>query len=177
MQAETELAVNNIYDDPELSSATNICGSMEPLSLTDDISNISIISGDVPSYNTDPASGDIPISELLSESSSRPLSRNLTTSCLSTTATKDGIEGKRLHRRGPTAFANSIIQGMFVDSKPELISGGDKLNMGNVELHNSIFKKELSNVRSERPSLQKVVDNAPDEISSSISMRSVDAKR
>lgn len=36
---------------------------------------------------------------------SRPWSRNSNTSCLSTTATKDGIEGKRHHRYVPFPFA------------------------------------------------------------------------
>lgn len=44
---------------------------------------------------------------------SRPLSRNSTTSCLSTTATKDGIEGRRLHRHGPTAYSSNIISNMM----------------------------------------------------------------
>lgn len=44
---------------------------------------------------------------------SRPLSRNSTTSCLSTTATKDGIEGRRLHRHGPTAYSSNIIANMI----------------------------------------------------------------
>lgn len=44
---------------------------------------------------------------------SRPLSRNSTTSCLSTTATKDGIEGRRFRRHGPTAYSSHIISGMM----------------------------------------------------------------
>ncbi|KAK6201351.1 uncharacterized protein RJT21DRAFT_34602 [Scheffersomyces amazonensis] len=43
----------------------------------------------------------------------RSLSRNSTTSCLSTTATKDGIEGKRLHRHGPTPYSSNIISNMI----------------------------------------------------------------
>ncbi|KAK6465539.1 hypothetical protein DFJ63DRAFT_24721 [Scheffersomyces coipomensis] len=43
----------------------------------------------------------------------RSLSRNSTTSCLSTTATKDGIEGKRLHRHGPTTYSSNIISNMI----------------------------------------------------------------
>ena len=49
----------------------------------------------------------------LSESFSRPLSRNSTTSCLSTTATKDGVEGKKLHRHGPTPYFSSVIANML----------------------------------------------------------------
>jgi hypothetical protein len=44
---------------------------------------------------------------------SRPLSRNSTTSCLSTTATKDGIEGKRFRRHGPTTYSSNIIANMI----------------------------------------------------------------
>jgi hypothetical protein len=44
---------------------------------------------------------------------SRPISRNSTTSCLSTTATKDGIEGKRFHRYGPTPYSSNIISNMM----------------------------------------------------------------
>lgn len=47
------------------------------------------------------------------ETNSRPLSRNSTTSCLSTTATKDGVEGKKLHRSGPTAYSSNIIVSML----------------------------------------------------------------
>ena len=39
----------------------------------------------------------------------RPLSQNSTTSCLSTTATKDGIEGRHIHRHGPSAYSQNII--------------------------------------------------------------------
>lgn len=44
---------------------------------------------------------------------SRPVSRNSTTLCLLTTATKDGIEGKRLHRHGPTAYFSNVIANMI----------------------------------------------------------------
>lgn len=60
-------------------------------------------------------SGDIP--DLLSFS--RPLSRNSTTSCLSTTATKDGIEGKRFHRHGPTPYSSNIIASMIHSQQQE----------------------------------------------------------
>ncbi|CUM67854.1 uncharacterized protein PRCAT00005563001 [Priceomyces carsonii] len=42
----------------------------------------------------------------------RPSSRNSTTSCFSTMATKDGVEGKKFHRNGPTAYSNSIMASM-----------------------------------------------------------------
>lgn len=51
-----------------------------------------------------------------SEDISRPQSRNSTTSCLSTTATKDGVEGKRIHRhiakqlKGPLAQSQKLYQ-------------------------------------------------------------------
>lgn len=44
---------------------------------------------------------------------SRPVSRNSTTSCLSTTATKDGVEGKKLHRHGPTPYFSNVIANMI----------------------------------------------------------------
>lgn len=44
-----------------------------------------------------------------SENISRPQSRNSTTSCLSTTATKDGIEGKRLSRHAPKALFGNLM--------------------------------------------------------------------
>lgn len=44
---------------------------------------------------------------------SRPASRNSTTSCLLTTATKDGVEGKKLHRHGPTPYSSSVIADMI----------------------------------------------------------------
>lgn len=40
---------------------------------------------------------------------SRPVSRNSMTSCLSTTATKDGIEGKKIHRHGPSPYFANVI--------------------------------------------------------------------
>lgn len=44
---------------------------------------------------------------------SRPVSRNSTTSCLSTTATKDGVEGKKLYRHGPTPYFSNVIANMI----------------------------------------------------------------
>lgn len=44
---------------------------------------------------------------------SRPTSRNSTTSCLSTTATKDGVEGRRLHRHGPSPYSSHLISNMI----------------------------------------------------------------
>lgn len=49
---------------------------------------------------------------ILSESFSRPASRNSTTSCLSTTATKDGVEGKKIHRHGPSPYFSNVINNM-----------------------------------------------------------------
>lgn len=51
-------------------------------------------------YNLDSSQPEV----FVSESFSRPMSRNSTTSCLSTTATKDGIEGRRHHRYGAGPF-------------------------------------------------------------------------
>lgn len=48
--------------------------------------------------DTDAYSSDSSQLEPAPDGVSRPWSRNSNTSCLSTTATKDGIEGKRLHR-------------------------------------------------------------------------------
>ncbi|EGW34709.1 uncharacterized protein SPAPADRAFT_63942 [Spathaspora passalidarum NRRL Y-27907] len=50
--------------------------------------------------------------DFVGDSLSRPISRSSTTSCLSTTATKDGIEGRRFHRYGPTAYSSNIIANM-----------------------------------------------------------------
>lgn len=62
-------------------------------------------------YNTDTDWSQPEVS--VSESFSRPMSRNSTTSCLSTTATKDGIEGKKLHRHGPTPYSSNVIANMI----------------------------------------------------------------
>ncbi|RLV92689.1 hypothetical protein JA1_003022 [Spathaspora sp. JA1] len=53
-----------------------------------------------------------PDSFVVGDSLSRPISRSSTTSCLSTTATKDGIEGRKFHRYGPTAYSSNIIANM-----------------------------------------------------------------
>lgn len=50
---------------------------------------------------------------------SRPMSRNSTTSCISTTATKDGFEGKRFHRHGPTLYATNIITNMMQQQREQ----------------------------------------------------------
>lgn len=58
---------------------------------------------------------------------SRPPSRISTTSCLSTTATKDGIEGKRLHRDGPTPYSTNVIANMVQSHQQSLAEKyGDK---------------------------------------------------
>lgn len=49
---------------------------------------------------------------LISEGISRPGSRNSMTSCLSTTATKDGVEGKKIHRHGPSPYFANVISNM-----------------------------------------------------------------
>lgn len=49
---------------------------------------------------------------LIPESISRPESRNSMTSCLSTTATKDGVEGKKIHRHGPSPYFSNVIKNM-----------------------------------------------------------------
>lgn len=49
---------------------------------------------------------------IVSESFSRPASRNSTTSCLSTTATKDGVEGKKIYRHGPLPYFTNVINNM-----------------------------------------------------------------
>ncbi|PVH15107.1 uncharacterized protein CXQ87_002942 [Candidozyma duobushaemuli] len=67
------------------------------------------IPNDPATYNYDASQNGL----LLSDSLSRPLSRNSTTSCLSTTATKDGVEGKKLHRHGPTPYFSSVIANML----------------------------------------------------------------
>lgn len=60
------------------------------------------------------------------ESISRPLSRSSTTSCLSTTATKDGVEGKRHRRYGHTSYFNNVLSNMLqqqhFDDSPRLAS-------------------------------------------------------
>lgn len=69
------------------------------------------------------------------ESYSRPLSRNSTTSCLSTTATKDGIEGRKLHRHGPTQYSSNIIASMIQNSSHQ-----NKYSHGNSEALGSTHK-------------------------------------
>lgn len=60
-------------------------------------------------YSSDSSQPEV----FVSESFSRPMSRNSTTSCLSTTATKDGVEGKKLHRHGPTPYFSNVIANMI----------------------------------------------------------------
>lgn len=73
------------------------------------------IPNDPATYNSDASQNGL----LLSESLSRPLSRNSTTSCLSTTATKDGVEGKKLHRHGPTPYFSSVIANMLLQQQQQ----------------------------------------------------------
>lgn len=55
----------------------------------------------------------------------RPLSRNSTTSCLLTTATKDGIEGKRFHRHGPTNYSSNVFAAMMQNQGQNLNAESD----------------------------------------------------
>ncbi|KAK6457564.1 uncharacterized protein RJT20DRAFT_125340 [Scheffersomyces xylosifermentans] len=67
-------------------------------------------------YNTDDQMDSLstpPPDYLQADPFSRPISSNSTTSCLSTTATKDGVEGKRFHRHGPTTYSSNIIANML----------------------------------------------------------------
>lgn len=77
--------------------------------------NVSDIGMDLPSEANSPSDieQDRLIRETLQYEDSRPMSRNSTTSCLSTTATKDGVEGKRFHRQGPSPYSAAIIQNMI----------------------------------------------------------------
>lgn len=70
---------------------------------------------DAATYNSDVSQNGM----FLAESFSRPLSRNSTTSCLSTTATKDGVEGKKLHRHGPTPYFSSVIANMLLQQQQQ----------------------------------------------------------
>lgn len=56
---------------------------------------------------------NVPQSQDYIDPFSRPLSRASTTSCVSTTATKDGVEGKRFHRHGPTPYSSHILSNML----------------------------------------------------------------
>ncbi|ODV77619.1 uncharacterized protein CANTADRAFT_340033 [Suhomyces tanzawaensis NRRL Y-17324] len=64
----------------------------------------------------------------LSEPISRPLSRNSTTSCLSVTATKDGIEGKKFHRSGPSPYSAKIIANMMWNQQQQQLHGQGSLS-------------------------------------------------
>lgn len=65
------------------------------------------------------------------------LSRNSTTSCLSTTATKDGVEGRKLHRNGPTAYTNTIISNMIRNNEGESLENDSNSNSNNNSNTNS----------------------------------------
>lgn len=92
----------------------------DPLNLSTNVSLASSgsdyqapLPNDAATYNSDLSQNGL----LLSDSISRPISRNSTTSCLSTTATKDGIEGKKLHRHGPTPYFSSVIANMILQQQ------------------------------------------------------------
>lgn len=83
------------------------------------------------------------------EPSSRPLSRNLTTSCLSTTATKDGVAGNKFKRayHPPLAVLLQAVQlpkpashSQHATSPMAVDPMGDDLNTENMELHNQNFR-------------------------------------
>ncbi|EER31641.1 predicted protein [Candida tropicalis MYA-3404] len=63
--------------------------------------------------DNDDDSLDAPQSQDFIDPFSRPLSRASTTSCVSTTATKDGVEGRRFHRHGPTPYSSHILSNML----------------------------------------------------------------
>lgn len=90
---------------------------------------------------------------LLFDSYSRPLSRNSTTSCLSTTATKDGIEGKKLHRHGPTQYSSNIIASMIQNANHQT---QNKQNFTNTDRANSPFKSSSNSYIHKSP-----VTNSP----------------
>lgn len=98
-------------------------GSAEPYDQRSSSTNISLASSgsdyqqsfipDQDAYLLDSSQIDVGADEI-----SRPVSRNSTTSCLLTTATKDGIEGKKLHRHGPTPYFSSVIADMISHQRP-----------------------------------------------------------
>lgn len=78
-----------------------------------DLNDVTNSSVDIASDTSSPAGLDRSLQETVQFEGSRPMSRNSTTSCLSTTATKDGVEGKRFHRYGPSPYSAAIIQNMI----------------------------------------------------------------
>jgi hypothetical protein len=105
-------------DDPfeSASLAKNYSTTSSLRQLIDDISdNDDISDGDNSSTNnqTTMLHNNDSVDTSFSPDFSRPLSRNSTTSCLSTTATKDGIEGRRFRRHGPTTYSSNIIANMI----------------------------------------------------------------
>lgn len=97
-------------------SSTNISiasSSSDYQNNVSDLNDVANLSVDIPSDSSSPAGLDRNLQETVQYEGSRPMSRNSTTSCLSTTATKDGVEGKRFHRYGPSPYSAAIIQNMI----------------------------------------------------------------
>ncbi|KAJ9095462.1 hypothetical protein QFC19_007572 [Naganishia cerealis] len=96
-------------------SSTNISiasSSSDYQNNVNDLNDVTNLSVDITSDTSSPAGMDRN-QETVQFEGSRPMSRNSTTSCLSTTATKDGVEGKRFHRYGPSPYSAAIIQNMI----------------------------------------------------------------
>lgn len=83
------------------------------------------------------------------------LSRNSTTSCLSTTATKDGIEGRKIHRTGPNPYSNQLIANMIrnqdlqSDNYNESESSGPP--SGHPPVHPSEIEPDIENLNFKTP--------------------------
>ncbi|EGV64397.1 hypothetical protein PSN45_003722 [Yamadazyma tenuis] len=121
-------------DPPEFDSDSQLDDSLSRLS------NESLSSRNLKIFNVN---SDISQNDLFNDSSSDgesngdgnlsvpspSLSRNSTTSCLSTTATKDGIEGRKFHRKGPKAYSNHIISSMIKTTtvKSVRVSSADRV--------------------------------------------------
>lgn len=101
----------------QLSSSTNISiasSTSEYQHTGSEISEASQVPDDAKDYEGLAAVGsDRNTRDPLQFEENRPVSRNSTTSCLSTTATKDGVEGKRFHRYGPSPYSAAAIQNML----------------------------------------------------------------
>ncbi|CAH6723250.1 hypothetical protein CLIB1444_13S03686 [[Candida] jaroonii] len=97
-----------------------------------DSSNVSISSDE---YDRNEVFLNQSLDKSLDESDSRDdslylpspnLSRNSTTSCLSTTATKDGVEGRKLHRNGPNPYSNQLIANMIKNLDDKKLAADEK---------------------------------------------------
>lgn len=94
-------------------SSTNISIASSGSDYQQGLINGSIDSRDSPPATTADSAIEQKNALLQFEAYSRPVSRNSATSCLSTTATKDGIEGRKLHRYGPSVYSSNIISNMI----------------------------------------------------------------